>query len=146
MRAAVIAVAICSSGLGAENASACLPPPPGHIEASETEKFENFIKGATDIVYGVVAEDWSSGEHSRFKILHVYRGSQKSGAIIEAPPGWGYSPPQCAGMLGGPPPVPIGTYGVIAFRAEAPELNFIDPAHVQLMIEQGWIKSAKPLN
>jgi hypothetical protein len=37
----------------------------------------------------------------------------------------------------------VGAYGVIAFNASAPELNFIKPEDVQIMIREGWIRSAQ---
>jgi hypothetical protein len=46
--------------------------------------------------------------------------------------------------MGGPPlPKPVGAYGVVAWAASSPALNFIEPKNVQIMIDQGWIKSAR---
>ncbi len=46
-------------------------------------------------------------------------------------------------MMGAAPPKPVGAYGVVAFRDTSPELNFIKPEDVQIMIREGWIRSAR---
>jgi hypothetical protein len=67
----------------------------------------------------------------------------KKGSTIAAPIGWGHPVPVCAGMMGPAPAKPIGAYGVIAFTSSQPELNFISPGDVQIMIKNGWIRSAR---
>ena len=101
------------------------------------------MSGATDIVYGVITRPAAAGEPARFKVLHVYRGHARKGDVIEAPVGWGHPTSVCAGMMGAAPPKSAGDYGVIAFAAHAPMLEFISPDDVQLMIRRGWIRSAR---
>jgi hypothetical protein len=76
-------------------------------------------------------------------VLHVYRGRARKGETIAAPPGWGHPVPFCVGMMGPASAKPVGAYGVVAFTRSTPELNFIEPRHVQLMIREGWIRSAR---
>ena len=67
----------------------------------------------------------------------------KKGDTIEAQPGWGHPQPFCVGMMSPAAAKPVGTYGVIAFRNDAPQINFIKPEDVQMMIRNGWIRSAQ---
>ena len=124
-------------------ASACPPPPPGYVQPTHEQLLQRSLSGATDIVYGVITKPAASGEPARFKVFHVYRGAHKRGETIEAPVGWGHPTPLCAGMMGSAPPKPLGAYGVIAFTRHAPQLEFIAPDDVQLMIRRGWIRSAR---
>ena len=97
----------------------------------------------TDIVYGVITRSGARGEPSLFKVIHVYRGTAAKGDIIEARPGLGHPTPFCAGMMGPAYAKPVGAYGVVAFKRSDPYLDFIEPKNVQLMIRNGWIKSAR---
>jgi hypothetical protein len=141
MRIALIMTTVSMLLSGA--ATACPPPPPGWVPPTQEQRLERSLTGATDIVYGVVTRSGSVGSTSRFKVLHVYRGGLKKGSFVEAKPGWGHPTPVCAGMMGPPHPRPFGAYGVIAFNAASPELNFIQPEDVQIMIREGWIRSAQ---
>lgn len=143
MRTALASLGIVLGMLPMHPASACAPPPPGYVYPTPYQRLESFVGQATDIVYGVVRESRARGEPSRFEIIHVYRGERKKGEMFEALPGWDHPEPFCAGMAGPPLPKPVGTYGVIAFRASSPQLSFIKPDDVQTMIERGWIQSAR---
>jgi hypothetical protein len=136
----VIAAALASAPVAA---LACPPPPPGWVEPTHEQLLERSLKGATEIVYGVITRSAEAGEPAAFKVLHVYRGSARKGDTIVAPVGWGHPVPYCVGMMGAAPPRPQGAYGVIAFARHAPILEFIKPDDVQLMIRRGWIKSAR---
>lgn len=127
----------------AEAARACPPPPPGYVQPTHEQRLQRSLSGATDIVYGVITRSAASGEPARFKVLHVYRGAHKRGETIESPVGWGHPTPVCVGMMGPAPAKPLGAYGVIAFARHAPQLEFIAPEDVQLMIRRGWIRSAR---
>lgn len=127
------------------SAAACLPPPPGWQPPSAEERVRGAVNWATDIAYGVMVRGSFGDEgQTRFRIIHVYKGSHRPGSVIEAPLGWGLEPPMCAGMLGGPPPLPRGTYGVVLFQSERPELNFVSDQDLQLMFTLGLIQSARP--
>ena len=143
MRAVTIALAAVASYLPVQAAFACAPPPPDWVPPTHDQFLERSLSGATDIVYGVITKPAAAGEPARFKVLHVYRGSRKKGDTISAPVGWGHPTPVCAGMMGAAPPKPAGAYGVIAYAAHAPLLEFISPDDVQLMIRRGWIRSAR---
>jgi hypothetical protein len=143
MRSIFIPVLLAAVVLPAQAALACPPPPPGWVEPSREEYLERSLTDATDIVYGVVSRSGPRGETSRFKVLHVYRGTASKGGTIEAPAGWGHPVPVCTGMMGDAPSAPVGAYGVIAFRNSSPQLNFIKPEDVQIMIDKGWIRSAR---
>jgi len=124
-------------------ALACPPPPPGWVPPTHEQSLQRSLSGATDIVYGVIVKAAAAGEPARFKVIHTYRGDRRNGEIIEAPVGWGHPTPVCVGMMGAAPPEPVGTYGVIAFAAHAPLLEFVSAEDVQLMIRRNWIKSAR---
>ncbi len=142
MKSLLIPVALAAGLLFEAAASACPPPPPGYVPPTHEEFLRRSLSDTTDIVYGVV-QGPSSGKLSRFKVLHVYRGAAKKGDTIEAPVGWGHPVPVCVGMMGEAPSKPAGAYGVIAFNNSSPELNFIKPEDVQIMIREGWIRSAR---
>lgn len=129
--------------LPAQAAWACPPPPPGYVPPTEEQIVERSLPGVTDIAYGVVVPGGQPEKTSRFKIIHVYRGSLRKGEIIEAAAGWGHPAPFCIGMMGPAYPRPVGSYGVVAFRDGRRELNFISPEHVRIMIDKGWIQSAR---
>ena len=143
MRLVTFVLAGAALLLPIEAALACPPPPPGWVPPTHEQFLERSLSGATDIVYGVITKAAAAGEPASFTILHVYRGSRKKGDRIEAPVGWGHPTPVCIGMMGAAPPKPVGAYGVIAFDAHAPLLEFVSANDVQLMIRRGWIKSAR---
>ena len=129
--------------VGATSADACLPPPPGMVEPpppTKEAKAKGIFNWSTDIVYGVVTSD--PDDKTRFKVLHVYKGTLKRGQIIE--PNWsvGFDAPPCASMMGGWPPAFRGTYGVIAYR-DSPELSFVDDKYLQEMFLAKLIVSAR---
>lgn len=126
-----------------QGALACPPPPPGWVPPTHEQSLERSLSGATDIVYGFITREAAAGAPAEFRVLHVYRGTRKKGETIEAPVGWGHPTPVCVGMMGAAPPKPKGAYGVIAFAKHAPLLEFISPEDVQLMIQRGWIRSAR---
>lgn len=142
MKAAFL-VATALAVMPMQGALACPPPPPGYVEPTHEQLLERSLSGATDILYGVITESAAPGQPARFKVLHVYRGSNRTGDTLVAPVGWGHPTPVCAGMMGAAPARPTGAYGVIAFARHAPQLDFIQPDDVQLMIERGWIRSAR---
>jgi hypothetical protein len=143
MKAALIALGVIAGVLPVQPALACPPPPPGWVPPTETQFLANSLSGVTDIVYGVVTRQGGPGEPSLLKVIHVYRGTTNKGDTIAAPPGYGHPIPVCAGMGGPPIAKPAGAYGVVAWTATSPALNFIKPEHVQIMIREGWIKSAQ---
>ena len=125
-------------------ACACLPDPPGTPPPpvrSEEEKARDAANWATDIVYGVVLRAHGDGP-ARFRVLHVYKGALRRGAVIEAEAGWGLDPPMCAGMIQ-PVPVPPGSYGVIYFRGDDRVLNLLSDNAVAFLIREGLIRSAR---
>ena len=141
MHKSIASAALMLGSVGA--ASACPPPPPGYVHPTHEQLLQRSLSGATDIVYGVITKPAASGQPARFKVLHAYRGAHKKGETIHAPVGWGHPSPFCVGMMGSAPPKPLGAYGVIAFARHAPQLEFIAPDDVQLMIRRGWIRSAR---
>ncbi len=143
MRRSLVAFAFAAGLLPWSAASACPPPPPGYVPPTHEQFLQRSLSDTTDIVYGVLTEAGLPGQPSKFKIIHVYKGAARKGDTIQAPVGWGHPMPVCAGMMGHAPSRPVGAYGVIAYRDTAPELNFIKPDDVQIMIKQGWIRSAR---
>ena len=129
--------------MSGQPALACPPPPPGYVPPTQEQVVERSLRDVTDIAYGVVVPGGVPEKTARFKVLHVYRGSLSKGQTIEAAAGWGHPAPFCLGMMGPPYPKPVGSYGVVAFRNGQRELNFISAEHVAIMIEQGWIRSAR---
>lgn len=122
---------------------ACPPPPPGYVPPTHEQLLERSLSDDTEIVYGIVTGNSPTGDLTQFKIYHVYKGTMKKGATIEAQPGWGHPEPFCVGMMSPAAARPVGTYGVIAFRKSAPQIDFIKPEDVQIMIRKGWIRSAR---
>ena len=124
-------------------AVACPPPPPGYVQPSHEQILERSMKGVSDIVYGVVTDGGEPGKTSTFEVIHVYRGNLKVGDKVQTTPGWGHPEPFCVGMMSAAYPKPTGTYGVVAFPTGTRTLDFISPEDVQLMIQKGWITSAR---
>ena len=144
MKAALIALGLLAAIVPVQPALACPPPPPGWVPPTETQMLSRSLNGMTDIAYGVMTRSSDkAGGPSMFKVIHVYRGSLRKGELIEAPAGWGHPTPVCVGMMGPATAPPVGAYGVIAFARSAPMIDFIKPEHVQIMIREGWIKSAR---
>jgi hypothetical protein len=129
---------------GPAPALACLPPPPGVVEPplpTVKQRAEAIARGSENIVYGVLARGLSNGKQGKLRILHVYKGSLRVGAGVAIKASWGFDPPMCAGMFGGPPPTPRGTYGVFAWSGE-PELNAVSDEQLAAMFELGVIARA----
>ena len=133
----LVVAALTSAG----PALACLPQPADWTPPTFEERVQAIADGATDIVYGVVVRGSDGVRPVRFRVLHVYRGEMRRGEVLRARLGWGFDPPPCATLLG-PPPVSRGTYGVIAFRADWPELNFVGERELELLFRTGTIQSA----
>lgn len=142
MKAFFAIFAAASALLPVQGALACAPPPPGYVAPTDHERLRSFVGNTTDLVYGIVTGPATAAGLSRLKILHVYRGSRKKGETVEAPPGWDYPVPYCAGMMGPPKPKPAGTYGMFALGTDHQALMYVAPKHVKMMIEEGWIRSA----
>jgi hypothetical protein len=136
-----IALALTAAVVPLNIALACAPPPPGYVHPTETELLSRFVTNADDIVYGIITH--SQNGRSRFNVIHVYKGGLTKGQTIETTTGWDFPVPYCAGMGGPPIPKPIGTYGVAVLKNGSSGLGFIAPRHVQTMIANGWIKSAR---
>jgi hypothetical protein len=128
--------------LGAGHAPACLPPPEGWVPPSVEERARVGAQWAMDIVYGVVVRGTESGRQERFRVLHVYKGPLRPGAVLDVERGWGLNPPMCPGMMM-IPPVFRGDYGVIAFRSDRPALNFLGENELEVMFREGLIRSAR---
>lgn len=143
MRNLLVTLTLVTAVLPMHSLRACPPPPPGYVEPTPEERLRRSLSDTTDVVYGVVRRGAEPGKSARFEIFHVYRGEARKGDVVDAPFGWGHPVPQCVGMYGPAPALPVGAYGVIAFASTAPELNFIKPEDVQVMIRQGWIRSAR---
>ena len=141
-RAALAGVAALATALlPAGVAEACPPPPLGYIQPTEFERLQRFVAGTSDIVYGQVVA--SPDGRPRFKVYHVYRGSERAGTTLQWAPDWDFPVPVCAGMMTAPGPKPVGTYGVVAFRTDSAGLVLMRPDDVQTMIAQRWIRSAR---
>ena len=139
-----IALISAAAALPLQGALACPPPPPGYVPPTAEQLLERSLQNVGDIVYGVVTKAGAPGEaSSSFKIIHVYRGDLRAGQTVQAVPGWGHPEPVCVGMMSPAYPQPVGTYGVVAFAKGQRTLNFISPENVQIMIDKGWIKSAR---
>jgi hypothetical protein len=141
-RSAIRAAIFCGLLQLVAPAIACPPPVPGVPESPPPAKDELariISRSSTDIVYGVVVEP--SSDSFRFKVLHVYRGHLRKGQTIDVQSSWGFSYQPCPGMVG-PPPLPAGAYGVIAYDG-APKLSFIPDDVLQQMFAAGLIVSAK---
>lgn len=142
MKIALATVAIAAAALPTA-AIACPPPPPGYVPPTHEQLLHRFVGGSEDIVYGIVTRNPAGDGKSALKVLHVYKGDRRKGETVEATASWDLPVPFCAGMMTPPPEKPVGTYGVFALRGELPELNLIRPDDVQLMIRNGWIRSAR---
>ena len=80
MRILVASLAAAAAIVPVHGAAACPPPPPGWVPPTEYEHLKGFVDGASDIVYGIITQ--TSGQRSRFKVLHVYRGTARNGETI----------------------------------------------------------------
>jgi hypothetical protein len=128
-------------------ALACLPPPPGSVEPpppTVEQRAEAIARGSDTIVYGLLTRGTENGRQGALRIIHVYKGGLHAGTRVKIKPGWGFDPPMCAGMLGGPPPMPKGTYGVFAWSGE-PELNAVSDEWLAVMFERKIITPANGL-
>lgn len=139
----IAAIAAAAAAMVPAQAMACPPPPPGYVPPTEEKIVERSLIGVSDIVYGVITRSGPSAAESRLKVLHVYKGNLKKGDTVKAPPGWGHPAPFCLGMMAEAPQKPVGTYGVVVLKPDRWELNFVTPEHVQIMIREGWIRSAR---
>jgi hypothetical protein len=125
-------------------AVACLPPPPGTIEPplpTVEQRAEAIVRGSETIVYGVLTRGIVDGRLGELRVIHVYKGDLRAGARVAIRGSWGFDPPMCAGMLGGPPPTPSGDYGVFAWSGE-PELNGISDELLAVMFKRRLIAHA----
>ena len=138
-----LAIAGAAAIIPLQGALACPPLPPGTQPPTAEQFLARSMPNVSDIVYGVVTRERGPGEPARFKIIHVYRGTLHKGDIVEAIPGWGFPEPVCVGMMSPAYPKPPGTYGVAAFSRDRKMLNFVSPENVRIMIDKGWIKSAR---
>ena len=144
MKAAAIAIIPVLLAIAAP-AAACLPPPPGTFEPpppSPVERARRIHDWATDIVYGVVIRADDDEGRYRFRVLHVYKGSLRPDQMISASSSFGFDPPPC--LISPPPPTPRGSYGVIAFHADRPELSFLSDRDLQEMFDANLIVRAAP--
>ena len=138
------AIAIAAAAdIAPQAALACPPLPPGTEPPTAEQFLARSMPNVGDIVSGVVTKAAGPGEPSSFKIIHVYRGTLHKGDIVKAIPGWGHPEPVCVGMMSPAYPQPVGTYGVVAFARDRKMLNFVSPENVRIMIDKGWIKSAR---
>jgi hypothetical protein len=122
---------------------ACPPPIPGMPDPPVPTALERAraIGSAANIVYGIVTREDGS-RPARFRIIHVYKGPLRPGAVIEAYPGWGLDAPVCSGMIQ-PPPAERGTAGVIWFGPDHPEMNFVGDRDLETLFREGLIQSAR---
>jgi hypothetical protein len=130
--------------MAAVPAAACPPPLPGAVEPpppSDAEVAKRIYEGSANIVYGVVTHGSDRNGTPRIRIVHVYKGDLKPGRTVAIRPSWGFHQPFCAGMIG-PPILPTGAYGVIAFSGD-PEWNHVDDKWLDLMFDAGWIRRSK---
>ena len=140
MRLACLLAALAAAA--AAPAAACLPDMTGR---TEEQRLRPAFEASTDIVYGIVTRGARKGGLARFRVIHVYKGSLEPGAVIGAGPSFGFDPPPCLGttiQVPGPS-AGKGQYGVIAFNARHPALNWIDRPTLELMFKLGWIRSAQ---
>ncbi len=124
-------------------APACLPPPPGWVEPTAEERARNATRSASDIVYGEIVGVRRQGRHIRLRVMHVYKGTARVGSILSMPLGWGLNPPPCAGMLGGPPPLPDSVRGerVVALVYSGSEaVNLVGTGEFALMLRLGLVE------
>ncbi|NIJ22005.1 hypothetical protein FHS95_003716 [Sphingomonas naasensis] len=130
------AILIASATFAATPADACSPPvtgvpriaPPGDAVIAES-----LFRQSSEIVYGRVIRGAGTRGGARFKVLHVYKGKLKPGAILAI--AW-TAPMPCAGVT--VPQINKGMSGVIGFSG-APKLDFIERKWVDRMIADKWI-------
>lgn len=125
-------------------AAACLPLPPGTIEPpppTVEQRAEAIARDSDNIVYGVLTRAIADGRPGQLRVLHVYKGNLRVGNRVAIKESWGFDPPMCAGMLGGPPPTPKGAYGVFAWSGE-PALNEVSAERLSVMFKRKLIVSA----
>lgn len=98
-----------------------------------------------DIALGavhIVHVDMLRGSHDRggplSRVTHVYKGSLRPGATLRLQIGWPIPAPMCAGLLGGPAPLPRGHHGVAAIWPGT-EMRFLTDEQVALMLRLGLI-------
>lgn len=123
-------------------ASACLPlptavvaPPAPTIE----QTVQTIAQSSEHIVYGVLTRGITSDQNGVLRIIHVYKGALRAGARLPIRASWGFDPPMCAGLLGGPPPTPKGVYGVFAWSGE-PASNILSDSQLSAMFKLGLIE------
>ena len=138
LRAVWLLTFAASAALMGSGASACLPPPPGPVEPTLEERVESVGRSADNIVYGKVVRGNNNGRPTvRFKVLRVYRGALRPGAVIELEPGYGLHGPPC--LLFASPPHSRGERGIVFFFAGTPRLNFLAQGHFETMVRNGWV-------
>ncbi len=121
---------------------ACLPPPPGFVEPlppTVDQRAAQIAEQSENIVYGELFSTAYYGRPGRFRILRVYKGSLRVGNRVKIQPSWGFDPPMCAWMNGGPFPTPKGVKGIFAWSGE-PELKGVSEEIFASMVKQGLIK------
>ncbi|WP_129586186.1 hypothetical protein [Sphingomonas montana] len=127
--------------LAPSTALACLPLPSGIIEPplpTVEQRAEAIARASDNIVYGVLTRGIANDRDGQLRILHVYKGDLRAGARVTIKNSWGFDPPTCSGMLGGPPPTPKGTKGVFAWSGE-PELNGVSEDRLAVMFKRRLI-------
>lgn len=125
-------------------ANACLPAPLGATEPPPTtveQRAETLAQSSKTIVYGVLTREIANGQKGQLRIIHVYKGTLRSGIRVAIKASWGFDPPMCAGMLGSPPPLFKGAYGVFAWSGE-PEANSVSDESLAAMFKLKLIRPA----
>lgn len=138
-------VAVFLLSFASAPAVACLPPPPGYVAPppQTVDQTAALIFRMSDtIVYGELLSEAYYGQPGRFRILRSYKGHLRAGSRVKIQPSWGFDPPMCAGMIGGPPPLPKGAKGVFAWTGE-PELKWVSDEILASMVKQGLIAPVK---
>jgi hypothetical protein len=122
---------------------ACVTPPSGAVEPpplTPVQRAQNIYRWSENIVYASnIAK--TPNEAPQFKILHVYKGTYKTGDVISPRSSHGFDPPPCSGMIT-PRAVFPGEYGVIGFSGE-PELRYINETDLRTMFDLKLIVSAR---
>jgi hypothetical protein len=140
IRRGLLAAALAIAGT---SAPACIPWPPGYEPPpppTPEQRARLIVDGSTDIVSGIVTRGTDhAGGAARFRIAHVYKGTQKAGATLRVTPGWGFDLPPCPGMMT-PPRAFKGSRGVIFFRGDPATLNFIADDDLALMFTMGLLQ------
>ncbi len=140
-----LAFALAAFSLAPTPALACLSAPPGTVEPpppSVEQRAAAIARDSAAIVYGVLTRSIESGRDGELRIIHVYKGDLRAGMRVAIRASWGFDPPMCAGLLGGPPPVPKGAYGVFAWSGE-PAFNAVSDERLAAMFKLRLIVSAK---